>query len=145
MQEIGLEMPPRLLVEGDYIVEAGMNALAVLAGLPDRPTAVLCSNDLTAIGVMRKASELALDIPRDLSVVGFGDIHWTKFIVPALTTIRLSQIHIAEKSCLERCSTLWSLERIDHYAVCTPFRPDLVLRRSTSLAPERFGQTRPAQ
>ncbi len=79
MKEIGLEIPPQLLVEGDHTLEAGMKALFGLAALPDQPSAVLCSNDMTAIGVMRGASELGLNVPRDLSVVGFDDIQIAQF------------------------------------------------------------------
>src|SRR2546430_5869335 len=51
MHEIGLEVPPELLVVGDHTMEGGMKALVKLAGLSNPPTAVVCSNDMTAIGV----------------------------------------------------------------------------------------------
>jgi len=49
-----------------------------------RPTAVLCSNDMTAIGVMRESHECGITIPRDLSVVGFDDIRLAQFVIPRL-------------------------------------------------------------
>src|SRR5450755_961544 len=55
MKEIVLPIPPQLLVEGDHTMEAGMSAMSALASLPGRPSAVVCSNDLTAIGLMRQA------------------------------------------------------------------------------------------
>jgi DNA-binding LacI/PurR family transcriptional regulator len=67
--EIGLELRPELFVDGDHSIEAGMKALSALAALPDRPSAVLCSNDMTAIGVMRASFDLCLNILRDLSAV----------------------------------------------------------------------------
>src|SRR4030095_6725473 len=51
MKEIGRVVTPELLVEGDHTMEAGMKALSTLAALPNRPSAVICSNDLIAIGV----------------------------------------------------------------------------------------------
>src|SRR6267378_404361 len=54
MQEIGLNTDPELVVEGDHTVEGGMAALTQLLAGPVQPTAVLCSNDMTAIGVMRR-------------------------------------------------------------------------------------------
>ena len=82
MNEIGLTTPPDLILEGDHTMQAGMKAMSALAALPDRPSAVVCSNDLTAIGVMRQAFELSLDVPQDLSVIGFDDIRIAQFMIP---------------------------------------------------------------
>lgn len=95
MQEIGLEADPQLIVEGDHTLEGGMAALASLLERPVRPTAVLCSNDMTAIGVMRKSHESGIAIPRDLSVVGFDDIRLAQFMIPPLTTVQMSQTDLA--------------------------------------------------
>ncbi len=54
--------------------------------LRNPPSAVMCSNDMTAIGVMREAYDHGIAIPRDLSVVGFDDIRLAQFIIPPLTT-----------------------------------------------------------
>src|ERR1039458_4235412 len=66
--------------------------------MPDRPSAVLCSNDMTAIGVMRAAFDLSLNIPRDLSVIGFDDIRLAQFMTPPLTTVQMSPPEIASLS-----------------------------------------------
>jgi DNA-binding LacI/PurR family transcriptional regulator len=95
MKEIDLEIRPDLLVEGDHTLESGMKALSVLAALPERPSAVLCSNDMTAIGVMRRAFELGLNVPRDLSVVGFDDNQLAQFATPPLTAVQMSYVEIA--------------------------------------------------
>jgi DNA-binding LacI/PurR family transcriptional regulator len=57
---------------------------------------VLCSNDMTAIGVMREAYEQNMEIPEDLSVVGFDDIHPTEFTTPPLTAVQMSQHELAK-------------------------------------------------
>jgi len=65
------------------------------------PTAVMCSNDMTAIGVLHAATEARLRIPEDISVVGFDDIHIARFTIPPLTTVRMScqeLAHLAFKS-----------------------------------------------
>jgi len=82
MEEIGLEHLPELFVDGDHTIEAGMSALSALAAIPESPSAVVCSNDMTAIGVMRAAFDLGLNIPRDFSVVGFDDIRLAQFMTP---------------------------------------------------------------
>jgi LacI family transcriptional regulator len=134
MKEIGLELLPELFVDGDHTIEAGMKALSALAAMPDRPSAVLCSNDMTAIGVMRAAFDLCLNIPQDLSVVGFDDIRLAQFMAPPLTTVQMSQTEIAQ---LSFSALLDSLEPNRHgngrqmYSMKT----NLILRQSTALAP----------
>ena len=134
LKEIGLELLPELFVDGDHTIEAGMNALPALAAMPDRPSAVLCSNDMTAIGVMRAAFDLCLNIPQDLSVVGFDDIRLAQFMAPPLTTVQMSQTEIAQ---LSFSALLDSLEPTRHgngrqmYSMKT----NLILRQSTALAP----------
>jgi len=82
LKEIDLELRPELFVDGDHTIEAGIKALSALIARRDRPSAVLCSNDMTAIGVMRAAFDLSLNIPRDLSVIGFDDIRLAQFMTP---------------------------------------------------------------
>jgi LacI family transcriptional regulator len=140
MKEIVLPIPPQLLVEGDHTMEAGMSAMSALASLPGRPSAVVCSNDLTAIGLMRQAFELSLHVPRDLSVVGFDDIRLAQFMIPPLTTVQMSQAIVAEtafKALLEcaepQCTR--PLRQVD------TIETNLVLRRSTALAADRLKST----
>jgi LacI family transcriptional regulator len=95
MDELGLEVNPDLMIEGTHTIEGGIEALAQLLAGPVQPTAVICSNDLTALGVMRKSYERGIKIPQDLSVVGFDDIHLAQFVLPALTSIQMSQAELA--------------------------------------------------
>jgi len=96
MQENGLSVDPALIITGDHKVEGGVAALAQLASLAKRPTAILCSNDMTAVGVMREAYDRGIAIPRELSVIGFDDIRLAEFTTPPLTTVRMSQKLLAE-------------------------------------------------
>jgi DNA-binding LacI/PurR family transcriptional regulator len=95
MAELGLPVRPEFIVEGDHKPEGGERALQTLVALKECPTALLCSNDMTAIGVMRAAYELHIEVPKDLSVVGFDDIRMADFMVPPLTTIQMSQSELA--------------------------------------------------
>jgi LacI family transcriptional regulator, galactose operon repressor len=133
MQEIGLEVSPDLIVEGDHRMEGGMRALVELAQLRNRPTAVICSNDMTAIGVMREAYEYGIVIPRDLSVVGFDDIPLSQFTTPPLTTVQMSQKLLAEYAFRALLNEVESEEKSKvgtDYELIT----NLVLRKSTALA-----------
>jgi LacI family transcriptional regulator len=137
MKEIGLEIPPQLLVEGDNTLEAGMKALSVLATLPDRPSAVLCSNDMTAIGVMRGAFELGLNVPRDLSVAGFDDNQIAQFATPPLTTVQMSYVEVANaafRTLLDSVEAQCNGSLREVYAI----QSNLVLRCSTNLVPGRL-------
>jgi LacI family transcriptional regulator len=134
MQEIGLTVPPEMIVEGDHRMEGGMRALVQLAGLPSRPTAILCSNDMTAVGVMREAYEYGIVIPRDLSLVGFDDIRLSQFTTPPLTTVQMSQTVLAEyafQALLDEVQRASAKTGGNEYELLT----SLVLRRSTALAP----------
>jgi LacI family transcriptional regulator len=132
MKEIGLAAD--LVVVGDHRMEGGMSALLELNKLNDPPTAVLCSNDMTAIGVLREAYEQEIKIPDDLSVVGFDDIHLAEFTTPPLTTVQMSQHDLAK---IAFSALLHEVE----YGLSSPERHNyelvtsLVLRRSTALAP----------
>ena len=98
-----------------------------------RPTAVMCSNDMTAIGVLREAYEQNIKIPDDLSVVGFDDIHLAEFTIPPLTTVQMSQHVLAEIAfnalLSEVENSAFSREQHSYELVTS-----LVLRRSTALA-----------
>jgi LacI family transcriptional regulator len=135
MEEIGIAVPREMIVEGDHRMEGGMRALVQLAGLPNRPTAILCSNDMTAVGVMREAYEYGIVIPRDLSLVGFDDIRLSQFTTPPLTTVQMSQTLLAEyafQALLSEAQRTSSAPAGREYELLT----SLVLRRSTALAPQ---------
>ena len=83
----GLDVDPDLIVHGDF-TEAGAEAPARrLLGLRDRPTAVFAANDRSAMRVLQLAAEQGLDVPGDLSVVGFDDVPEAAATTPPLTTV----------------------------------------------------------
>ena len=95
MSEAGLRQEPAWCIECDHTLRGGVAGFEKLRALPERPTAVLCSNDMTAIGVLRAAYMGGLRVPQDLSVVGLDDIDFAEFTLPPLTTIRLSRADLA--------------------------------------------------
>jgi DNA-binding LacI/PurR family transcriptional regulator len=134
MEEIGLAASPEMIVVGDHSMEGGMRALGELMQLKERPTAVLCSNDMSAIGVMREAYDLGISVPRELSVVGFDDIRLSEFVTPPLTTVQMSQIELARvafKALMNDVADTKPGEGRKEYTLTT----NLILRRSTALAP----------
>jgi len=84
----GVPVDEALLRVAPLYVEGGLAEARELLRLPDRPTAIFAANDLQAMGVYRAADQADLRIPGDLSVVGFDDLQFTQWVVPALTTVR---------------------------------------------------------
>ena len=83
----GIAADPSLFANGDGKPAAGGLAAARLIGHSHPPTAVLCYNDMTAIGAMRAIKDAGLRIPEDISVVGYDDIPIVEYLDPPLTTI----------------------------------------------------------
>jgi LacI family transcriptional regulator len=80
---------------GNHRPDGGYQAMQRLLSLKKRPTAVLASNDLTAIGGMGAIFELGLRVPEDISIVGFDDIQLSSYTAPPLTTVRIPHPEIA--------------------------------------------------
>jgi DNA-binding LacI/PurR family transcriptional regulator len=90
MAELGLTVPAAAMVEGKHSMESGKAAMEQLLRTAELPTAVICSNDMTAIGVLHALDETTHQVPKDISVVGFDDIHLAQFMLPPLTTVQMS-------------------------------------------------------
>ncbi|MDR3734597.1 MAG: LacI family DNA-binding transcriptional regulator [Acidobacteriaceae bacterium] len=86
------------LIEGDHRITGGQFAAERLFSLHPQPTAVVCSNDMTAIGVLQAANRLGRKVPEELSVIGFDDLFLDELIQPALTTLNLSRQEIATRA-----------------------------------------------
>lgn len=83
----GLPFDPSLVIPGDYTIEAGVTAGQDLVARSTRPTAVFCTSDEMAIGLMRTLFSAGLKVPEDISVAGFDDIEFAAVAEPSLTTI----------------------------------------------------------
>ncbi len=95
MAELGLDVPQEDIIEGDHTLEGGIAAVEKIVNRPQLPTAILCSNDMTAIGVLHGLYRTTHKVPADISVVGFDDIHLAQFVLPPLTTVQMSCRHLA--------------------------------------------------
>ncbi|MGI8771164.1 MAG: LacI family DNA-binding transcriptional regulator [Acidobacteriaceae bacterium] len=128
--EIGLATPLGFLAEGGHTLEGGQAAMSELLDLPNPPTAVICSNDLSAIGVLHGVAERRLRVPDDLSVIGFDDVHIAQFTLPPLTTIRMACIDIAQGAVSALRHKLEPATQPP--AAVAPITTNLVVRRTTS-------------
>lgn len=90
LQCAGLTLDDRNLVESEYTLEAGASAFRrLLAQAARPPTAVICGNDVLAVGVIQAARAMGFRVPEDVSVTGFDDIDLASVIDPALTTVHV--------------------------------------------------------
>lgn len=123
-----LAMHDQWLLEGDHKTTGGQFAAEQIFSMQNRPTAVVCSNDMTAIGLLQTAHRLGRSIPGDLSLVGFDDLFLSEIVQPPLTTLHLSRQDIATRAfyALRVGADYTSSPRI------TVIQPRLVVRASTA-------------
>jgi DNA-binding LacI/PurR family transcriptional regulator len=95
IRECDIPAEPGLIVEGDHTMEGGIAAAGRLIADGNLPTAVICSNDMLAIGVLHRLSRERLHVPDDISLIGFDDIHLAGMMIPPLTSVRMSRAELA--------------------------------------------------
>ena len=91
MRAARLEVHDRFVVRGDFTEEGGWTAASeLIKQRGPRPTALFAANDAMAVGALLALHEAGVDIPRDMSVVGFDDIPIARYVTPSLTTVRVA-------------------------------------------------------
>ncbi|MGD9048074.1 MAG: LacI family DNA-binding transcriptional regulator [Anaerolineae bacterium] len=127
----GIDYDPSLLVPGTGRPGGGQRALSVLLALEDRPSAVFCYNDMTAIGLIHAAREAGLSLPQELAVVGFDDIVFARYVHPALTTVAQPVAELGQGA----MEIVLGLERDEHVkdkeVVNVALKGELVVRESS--------------
>ncbi|HTK11436.1 MAG TPA: LacI family DNA-binding transcriptional regulator [Ktedonobacteraceae bacterium] len=87
LEDHGLPVLPQLIQEGNFLQPRGYSCAKALLSLAEPPTAIFASNDISAFGVMEAVRDHGLQIPRDISIIGFDDIPQTAHVHPPLTTV----------------------------------------------------------
>ena len=93
-----LDCDPACVVPGNGQFDGGRTALEALLALRERPTAVFCYNDMTAIGLLSAARQAGIAVPRDLAVVGFDNIPFAAHVCPALTTVAQPMFDLGKRA-----------------------------------------------
>ena len=119
------------VLTGDFSIESGITAAGIFLKKPDRPTAIFCFNDEMAMGVIETARRLGVSVPRDLSVVGFDDIRFARYMDPPLTTIAQPMREIGE-GCVRLLLEILRGDAIQPVSVTLPH--SLIIRASTARA-----------
>ena len=94
-RSIGIGEQDSPVFYGEHTFEGGTKAAEHFLSLKRRPDAIMCSNDLMAVGVLRVLAERKIAVPSQISVVGFDDIHLAEFANPPLSTVRMSRKALA--------------------------------------------------
>lgn len=129
MQADGLEVRTHWIERGEGTFEFGHQAAARLLRYPasERPTAIVALNDTQAIGALRAAHELGLEVGRDIAIIGFDDAPMSQYLFHPLTTVR-QPIHEAGRECVEILVELMKDNQPLKRKVL--LRPELILRDS---------------
>jgi LacI family transcriptional regulator len=128
----GLPVDQDLITRCGPTIEDGYQAALQLLKLPERPTALIAINDLLAIGALRAAEDLGLQIPTDLSLVGYDDIHMAKYLVPRLTTVSKNSIRVGREAVRQLLARIADPD-LPRQKLSIP--PRLIIRESTGPAP----------
>jgi LacI family transcriptional regulator len=127
LERAGIEVDDSLIAMGDFHYESGLEAASRMLNMPAPPTAIFAASDAQALGVYEAARQHNLQIPRDLSVIGFDDVEIAQWASPPLTTLRQP---LAEMAAL---ATRILLERnADTFNQRAELATNLVVRQSTA-------------
>ena len=116
---------------GDFKLDGGRRAAAEMLAAGERPTAVLAANDLMALGVMAELRAAGLQIPRDVSVIGFDDIAFAASAEPPLTTVCLPRVELGSRA-VEALMT--NIEHPERRGLQVNIPTYLITRASTAAA-----------
>jgi LacI family transcriptional regulator len=129
LRERGMPVQRELVAEARFDERGGATAAARLLLLDPPPTALVVANVSAAIGAMATARDAGLEIPRDLSVIGFHDVPMAPYLAPPLTTVRMP---LAELGSRAVDSLLAMIDGHDVGDVVVSAAPELVLRGSSA-------------
>lgn len=128
LNSAALPVDANLIIPGDYTRVGGRKAMAELLNRPDPPTAVVCANDLSALGALEEAQLRGHKVPQSISIVGFDDIDEAALASPPLTTIRLPPHEIGVVAAEKLIERLKGREE----SSSTFIKGELIVRESTA-------------
>jgi LacI family transcriptional regulator, repressor for deo operon, udp, cdd, tsx, nupC, and nupG len=132
LKAAGIAPADELVVAGDFTMESGSVAMRRLLELANPPTAVFAANDEMAFGAMTEARSRGLNVPQDLSMVGYDDQKTAAFYNPALTTVSIPRHELGRRAALELIDRLDGGDLVNE--IVLPTR--LIVRGSTAPPPQ---------
>ncbi|WP_305988522.1 LacI family DNA-binding transcriptional regulator [Roseibium sp. MMSF_3544] len=137
---LGLPVRDEWIIRGDFSLESGRMAAQKIIAMKEPPTAVFCASDQVAFGLISTLMGNGINVPEDMSVVGFDDIELSEHYVPALTTIRQDRRALGAKaaSLLLACIDPQANSKADRKEPVV-VEVELVVRRSAGFVPDEHG------
>ncbi|WP_293573034.1 LacI family DNA-binding transcriptional regulator [Phaeobacter sp.] len=126
MAEAGQDPDALLIVEKPYGIESGETAFREVMAAAPNTTAVMCANDVLAIGALRAAREMGITVPKDVSITGFDDIEIAMLAEPALTTVHVPHREMGRRA----AGILIQMLREEDTRQCVELPTDIRLRQS---------------
>ena len=127
LMEVGLTPDDALIQYADFDPQSGFKCMQTLLASGKEFTAVFVASDNVAMGVKSALREAGLQIPDDISIIGFDDIPWAKYADPPLTTIRLPAQELASEACLMLLDLMQGSEPEDQHMILDT---ELIVRKS---------------
>lgn len=128
MKEAGLDIRNEWILPDSFSIDSGKRQMLKLLEMKDRPTAVFCVNDYTAIGAIKAAAEVGMTIPDDMSIVGFDDIPLARHFIPELTTVS-QQASDLGRTAVQVLKAMMNAQKVKKH---TLLEPQLIVRQSSS-------------
>ena len=130
MESYGLETPDSMLAYGFYVADTAK--YHVPGFLSEGATAIMCGNDLIAMGVISECQNRGFRVPEDISVIGFDDLPISAHLNPPLTTVKQDRIELG------KCGYYTLLSLLNKVSISrTTLRAQFIERESTATAKER--------
>ncbi|MBL4701301.1 MAG: LacI family DNA-binding transcriptional regulator [Phycisphaeraceae bacterium] len=132
----GLKINSQDICSGDYLAASSQSATQAILSQKNRPTALICANDMMAMVVIRTARSMGIQTPGDISVVGFSDLHMAELCDPPLTSIRQPQREMGQLAIEHVVSAIkYRLNQVkpaSEIPVNENLETQLIIRESTS-------------
>jgi DNA-binding LacI/PurR family transcriptional regulator len=128
LEAAGIERNDAWVARGNGAPGGGLEAMQALLARRERPTAVFCYNDMTAIGALRALHKAAVRVPAEMSVAGFDDLAIASFLEPPLTTLRQPKVEMGRRA----AAILLDLLQGKQMATRITVPGELVVRESTA-------------
>lgn len=131
LQDRGLSQDNLTIIDVAYSIRNGAEAFKTLMQMAEPPTAVLCGNDVLAVGAIGMAREMKIDVPADVSITGFDDIELAQVSMPGLTTVHVPHREMGKQAARMLVSSLRDNTPLEDVKLETR-----IVMRSTLAAPK---------
>ena len=130
MNEANLPIHENWIMEGFFEPEDGYECMNKILAQDSLPTAVFCCNDVMALGAISAITEKGLRVPDDISIIGYDNIHSSRFYAPPLTTIHQSKSRLGAQAVNLLFERIANKDNDNHEKHRIALHPELVIRKS---------------